>query len=70
MNKVLEKLELTHPGLVYAFMDDIILGVKDSDNVDDILLEAKELLETIHLELNVDKCKCTRNGDTIDYMGI
>jgi len=52
-----------------AFIDDLLLAISDSDNASDVIRDVKELFGYIGLDVNAEKCKCTRDED-ITFMGV
>ena len=50
-------------------MEDLLLALDDNMNVEEVLAEIEHLFALIGLEVNKDKCKCTRTED-ITFMGI
>ena len=50
-------------------MEDLLLALGDNVNVEEVLAEIERLFALIGLEVNKDKCKCTRTED-ITFMGI
>jgi len=53
---------------VIAYADDILLGIDDNVNVNELISEIEDLVSLIGLTVNRDKCRCTKT-QVVEFMG-
>ncbi len=69
VDEIIAELAYKYDNNIIAYIDDVIIGLKDQDDLQEVIAEADKLYSTIGLKLNSSKSKCTRNEE-VDFMGV